>query len=472
MPNPDEYRHLPAVDRLFAADVLAAARAAYPHALLTELARDVLAEARRAIAAGQPAPSVDQLAATISQRLATLTAAPLTPLINATGVIIHTNLGRAPLSAAAMAAMQEVSGGYSSLEYDLRAGARGRRSDYLAVLLGQLCGASAAVIVNNNAAAVLLILTALAKGGEALVSRGQAVEIGGGFRIPDVMRQSGARLVDVGTTNRTRLADYAAAITPRTKLLLNVHASNFRVMGFTERVALAEMAALAHQHGLLLVDDLGSGSLLPTEDYGLAHEPLVQESIGVGADVVAFSGDKLLGGPQAGIIVGKAEPLARIAKHPLMRAVRADKTTLAALQATLLHYLRGEATDQIPVWQMISATLPQLDVRAAAICAALIAAGLPAEVRPGLSAVGGGSLPGETLPTALVALAPTPAHRFSVDKLAARLRLGHPPVIARVAADALLLDPRTIQPDQDEQVIAALIAAFPAPSRLTKGGGS
>jgi L-seryl-tRNA(Ser) seleniumtransferase len=271
------------------------------------------------------------------------------------------------------------------------------------------------------------------------------------------MRQSGAKLVDVGATNRTRLADYANAITPRTAVLLNVHASNFRLIGFTEQTPLAEMAQLAHERGLLLVDDLGSGSLLRTEDYGLAHEPLAQESIAAGADVVSFSGDKLLGGPQAGIIVGKAKQIERIRKHPLMRALRVDKTTLAGLQATLLHYLQGEAISEIPVWQMISASLPQVEQRAAAICATLSNAGIAATIRPGQSAIGGGSLPGETLPTSLVAITPNP---LSVDKLAARLRLGHPPIIARIADDALLLDPRTVLPGQDEQVIAALTVAW------------
>ncbi len=450
------YRSLPAVDRLLAAPPLAEARASFPHALLTELARDALADARRAIAAGRPAPGMEQLAAMVLQRLGGISAAPLTPLINATGVIIHTNLGRAPHSTAAIAAMQAASGQYSSLEYDLGKGERGSRTDYLSALLRQLTGAEAAAIVNNNAAAVLLILSALAKSKEVLVSRGQAVEIGGGFRIPDVMRQSGAKLVDIGTTNRTRLADYATAITPRTALLLNVHASNFRLIGFTEQAELAEMAQLAHERDLLLVDDLGSGSLLPTEDYGLAHEPLVQESILAGADVVSFSGDKLLGGPQAGIIVGKRASIERIRKHPLMRALRVDKTTLVGLQATLLHYLRGEAREQIPVWQMISAALPQLEQRAAAICVALSNAGIAASIRPGQSAIGGGSLPGETLPTCLVAIIPT---SLSVDKLAARLRLGNPPVIARIADDVLLLDPRTLMPGQDEAVAAAVKAA-------------
>ncbi len=239
-------------------------------------------------------------------------------------------------------------------------------------------------------------------------------------------------------------------------MLLNVHASNFRLIGFTEQAELAEMAQLAHERDLLLVDDLGSGSLLPTEDYGLAHEPLVQESILAGADVVSFSGDKLLGGPQAGIIVGKRASIERIRKHPLMRALRVDKTTLVGLQATLLHYLRGEAREQIPVWQMISAALPQLEQRAAAICVALSNAGIAASIRPGQSAIGGGSLPGETLPTCLVAIIPT---SLSVDKLAARLRLGNPPVIARIADDVLLLDPRTLMPGQDEAVAAAVKAA-------------
>jgi L-seryl-tRNA(Ser) seleniumtransferase len=278
----------------------------------------------------------------------------LAPLINATGVIVHTNLGRAPLSAQARAAVARVAAGYSALEYDLPAGERGSRSVHAASLLARLTGAEAAFVVNNNAAAVLLMLTALCQGREVIISRGQLVEIGGGFRVPDVMAQSGARLVEVGTTNRTHLYDYARAITPETGAILVAHHSNFKIVGFTSEPSLAELAALAREHELLLLYDQGSGALLDTAAYGLDPEPLVQDALAAGADLVTFSGDKLLGGPQAGILAGRRDLVAAVARHPLARAVRPDKLCLAALSATLVAYLTGRAPEQIPVWQMIA----------------------------------------------------------------------------------------------------------------------
>jgi L-seryl-tRNA(Ser) seleniumtransferase len=379
----------------------------------------------------------------------------LRPVINATGVIINTNLGRAPLSPEALQAVHGVAGGYSNLEYELETGERGSRHTHVAGLLCELTGAEAALVTNNNAAAVLLALTALAAGREVIISRGQLVEIGGGFRVPDVMRQSSCQLVEVGTTNRTRLSDYQAAINDRTALLLTVHPSNFQITGFTESTPVDALTKLAQQYGLLVMDDSGSGCLLASERFGLGHEPMPQESIAAGADVVCFSGDKLLGGPQAGILVGNAEALERISKHPLMRAVRVDKMTLAALEATLRHFQRDEAEMHIPIWRMISASQGKIVSRATSWASRLQKYGIPARTQRGESTVGGGSLPGETLPTTLLALdagkVPIP-----LDELAKRLRLRSSPIIVRIMRDTLLLDPRTVLEEQDKEVVQAL----------------
>jgi L-seryl-tRNA(Ser) seleniumtransferase len=344
--------------------------------------------------------------------------------------------------------MAAVSAGYSNLEFDLEEGRRGSRHAHVEPLLCAATGAEAGLVVNNNAAAIFLVLSSFAAGREVIVSRGQAVEIGGGFRIPDVLRQSGAALVEVGTTNRTYVEDYTAAIGERTAAILRVHSSNFRVIGFTHEAEPGELAALAHRHGLLLVDDLGSGCLLDTRAFGLAAEPRVQESLAAGADLVCFSGDKLLGGPQAGLIAGRAPLIAQLKRHPLARALRLDKATIAALNATLLHYVREEAPTEVPVWRMIATPLADLERRARAWAGAL---GASASVQPGESAVGGGSLPGATLPTCLLALAsPDPT------ALAAVLRAQHPPVIARIERDLVLLDPRTVDPEQDNQLVEAV----------------
>jgi L-seryl-tRNA(Ser) seleniumtransferase len=361
--------------------------------------------------------------------------------------MVHTNLGRAPLSDEARTAMDAVAVGYSNLEYDLEAGRRGSRYVHAEEVLCQLTGAEAALVVNNNAAAVLLILMAFAQEREVIISRGQLVEIGGGFRIPDVMRQSGAKLVEVGTTNRTYIRDYAAAITEKTAALMRVHRSNFRLVGFTHEPMLAEMVALAGERDLLMLDDLGSGTLLDTEAYGLAHEPTMQESVAAGASLVSCSGDKLLGGPQAGIILGRADLIAHLKRFPLTRALRVDKTTLAGLQATLRHYLLGEATDKVPVWRMISQTEEALAERARHWVEALQRMGVSAEAVPGQSTVGGGSLPGETLNTTLVALVID-----SPDTVGAQLRAGEPPVVARIEDERLVLDPRTVLLEQEAEL--------------------
>jgi L-seryl-tRNA(Ser) seleniumtransferase len=398
---------------------------------------------------------VAELAADVERRVATLLRSSLYTVINATGVIIHTNLGRAPLSEAALHAMGLIAGGYSNLEYDLEAGSRGTRYQHVESLLCRLTGAEAGLVVNNNAGAVLLALAALAKGKEVIVSRGQLVEIGGGFRVPDVMRQSGARLVEVGTTNRTHPKDFRDALGPRTGLLLRVHSSNFKQIGFTAEVTLGEMVALGHEVGVPVLDDLGSGSLLDTTRYGLAPEPMVQQSVAAGADLTTFSGDKLLGGPQAGVIVGREELVAKLRRHPLARALRVDKGTLAALQATLLHYLRGEAEQEVPVWRMITLPLETLSARAAAWAAEMRSRGISATVVPSASTVGGGSLPGETVPSRALALShPSP------NALAAALRSGDPPVITRISEGQVLLDPRTVPVQADQLLMRALAVAW------------
>ncbi len=355
--------------------------------------------------------------------------------------------------------MEMVSHGYSVLEFGLTTGERGSRQVYVEALLREVTGAEAGLAVNNNAAAVLLGLSALARRREVIVSRGQAVEIGGGFRVPDVMRQSGARLVEVGTTNITRLSDYEQAITDRTAGLLRVHSSNFKVVGFTEEAGIRDMVVLAGKYNLPVFDDLGSGCLLDTTKFGLAPEPTVQDSILAGADLVFFSGDKLLGGPQAGIIVGKKNTVDKLKKHPLARAVRIDKNRLAGLVATLLHYLKGEAMEKIPVWQMVSMTPDEIDARA---CLWAEAAGSRAQVIDGESMVGGGSLPGATLPTRLVAIDGGRHKKGSspVQELAVNLRRFEIPVIGRISGDRLLLDPRTVLPEEDEVVLKAIRTCY------------
>ncbi len=381
----------------------------------------------------------------------------LRPVINATGVVLHTNLGRAPLSDAAIDAMREVSRGYSNLEFDLERGERGSRFAHLEGLLRRLTGAEAGIAVNNNASALLLALSALARDREVVISRGQLVEIGGGFRIPDVMRQSGSVLVEVGTTNRTYLRDYADAISDRTATLLRVHASNFRVVGFTEQPPLEDLAALARARGLRFLDDVGSGALIDPRPYGLAGEPLVQDSVRAGADVVLFSGDKLLGGPQAGIAVGTHDAIEAMRRHPLARAVRLDKASIAALAATLQHYARGEATTAVPVWRMIAAEATALRRRARRWMQVVRSAGATAEVVPARSMVGGGSLPGEGLDSFACAVA---ASGGEAQSLAARLRRGSPAVVARIEDDRVLLDPRTVDPREDAAVASALRVAL------------
>jgi len=439
-----ELHKLPSVDRLLQEESVQALSRQFSHNLVVEAIRTTLDDWRRRILAGANCPPQAALIEEVGDRVDAALHSTLQPAINATGVIIHTNLGRAPLSAATLAAMQEAGAGYSNLEFDLAQGERGSRYDHAEGLLRRLTGAEAGLLVNNNAGALLLILMALAQGREVVISRGQLVEIGGGFRIPDVMAQSGARLVEVGTTNRTYRRDYEAAISQATALLLRVHSSNFRIIGFTQQAEIGELVELARERGLEAVDDLGSGALLDTAVFGLAHEPMVQESVAAGAGLVCFSGDKLLGGPQAGIIVGQKALVERLKHHPLARALRVDKTTIAGVQANLLHYLKGEALREIPVWRMIAMSIAEIETRARELAAQIATWGVHGKVVEGCSTVGGGSLPGETLPTRLVALDVN-----SPDALARALRLGQPAVVGRIEGGRLLLDLRTVPPGQD-----------------------
>ncbi|HEU5199720.1 MAG TPA: L-seryl-tRNA(Sec) selenium transferase [Ktedonobacterales bacterium] len=485
----ERLRQLPSVDELLRHPALASLASAGSRPLVVEAARAILSAIREEIRAGAPDPTIEAIAQRVAERFLQRQRSSLRPVLNASGVIINTNLGRAPLSQESLQAIAAVAQGYSNLEYNLEAGERGSRHTHVRAALRELTGAEDALVTNNNAAAVLLVLSTLAAGREVIISRGQLVEIGGGFRVPDVMRQSGARLVEVGTTNRTRLRDYEEAITPETAILLSVHPSNFRITGFTESVPLGALAELAHRRGLLAIEDLGSGCLVESARFGLAHEPTPQESIAAGADVVCFSGDKLLGGPQAGIILGKSELIQRISKHPLMRAIRIDKLTLAALEATLRHYQAQEAPERIPIWRMIAASPEALARRARRWAQQLGEWGIQAEIIEGQSTIGGGSLPGETLQTTLLALSeteisrqqksvkkdahsginghqetsaghpPSPKHS-ALDTLAARLRAGNPPVVARILRDHLLLDPRTVLPEQDSALLEALKAAI------------
>jgi L-seryl-tRNA(Ser) seleniumtransferase len=422
-------RDLPSVDEL--------ARGS-DDSLAVEAARVVLARAREDIRAGADPGDLEER---LRDELAAARSARLRRVLNATGVVVHTNLGRAPLPEAALERVREVGRGYSNLEYDLSAGTRGSRQDHVAAILRRLTGAEAALVVNNNAAAVLLALAAFAEGRDVLVSRGELIEIGDGFRIPDVLARSGARLVEVGTTNRTRAADYERAIGPETAVLLRVHQSNFRLVGFTELPAVAELAKVAQRHELPLVDDLGSGALLQIED-----EPSVRESLEAGADLVCFSGDKLLGGPQAGIVVGRADLVERLRRHPLQRAVRADKLTLAALEGTLALYLEPErALREVPVLRM---ALEDTDaVRARAERLAEVTGG---EVEETVGRIGGGALPLAELPSFACAVE---------EELAAPLRAGDPPVVGVVRDGRLLLDCRTLGDVEAEEVAAAVTAA-------------
>jgi len=447
-------RRIPAVDELLSREPLRELEARVGHGVVLDATRKVVQSLRERISGGQGAEfSIAALENAIVNEAESVAGLSLQPVINATGVILHTNLGRAPLAQEAIKHMAQVAAAYSNLEYDLERGERGKRDTHTGRLLTQLLAAERALVVNNNAAAVFLALNTLAEGSEVVVSRGELIEIGGSFRIPDVCAKSGAVLREVGTTNRTRAGDYAAAINERTRVLLRVHPSNFRIVGFTERPGLDELVELARKHNLLIMEDLGSGCLVDLANLGLLGEPPVSLSLTAGVDVVTFSGDKLLGGPQSGILVGKREPLERIRKNPLFRALRVDKMTIAALEATLSLYVQGRL-DAIPALRMMRLDRNEITRRAERLAKRISALpGFVAVVRPGESVIGGGSTPGQVLPTTLVAVADA---RRSPAALEARLRDHKPAIIARLEQNELVFDLRTVAEDQEDTIAQAL----------------
>ena len=456
----DLYRKLPSVDELSRSPELDALRAREGQTSVTDAARAVLERLRTEISAGRlDANGVDLalsgLAAAIERQLRQALGFSLRSVINATGVILHTNLGRAPLNADALQHIRATALGYCNLEFDIAAGERGKRDVHVDRLFRRLLDTGqtiATVVVNNNAAAVLLGLNSLAEGGEVIVSRGELVEIGGSFRIPDVMAKSGAILREVGTTNRTRISDYERAISDKTRLLLRVHRSNFQITGFTEQPSLADLVKLGHRRGIPVMEDLGSGALFDLRSVGVSGEPGVTDSIAAGVDVVSYSGDKLLGGPQAGILSGKKETIARIRSNPLFRALRVDKLTYAALEATLLAYVRQDH-DSIPVVRMMRTTQAEIASRAEELVQKLHGPKLKTETLDGESVVGGGAAPGATLPTRLIAIS---IQGLTTDELAAGLRESEPPVISRIEEGRVLLDLRTVFPEQEPALIATL----------------
>ena len=458
-------RQLPSVDELLLRPAVAAVCKAVDRRYAVACVREVLAELRRLGVSGELKDETAVTLENIEKRVVSAIESALAPslraVINASGVILHTNLGRAPLSPAVISEFQRSATQYSNLEYNLAVGARGKRDVHLSRLIERLTGAEAAIVVNNCAAAVLLSLAALARGGEVIVSRGELIEIGDGFRIPEIMEQSGARLREVGTTNRTRIADYENAIGENSRLLLRVHPSNFTVTGFTEKPEVAELIALGKQRGLPVIEDLGSGCLVDLSDAGIA-EPTARESVEAGFSLVLFSGDKMLGGPQAGIIAGKTELVTKVRRHPLFRALRVDKLTIASMEATLRAYVRAD-WNEIPTQRMIRASAESIRKRSAAFVNSLAGKvdrlGAKIEVVEGNSLVGGGSTPAQSLPTFVLRVT---SARCSASQLESRLRAapGGTPVIARIEDDRLILELRTVFPEQENALAEALIAAL------------
>jgi len=451
-------RALPKIDDALRYPQIAALLETHPRQVVLDALRAQIDASRAAILDGSLlAYEPDALLAAVTLRVQLEARRSLVRVVNATGIIVHTNLGRSILSDAAAAAVQEVAAGYSTLEYDVESGARGSRHSHVEALLCKLTGAEAAMAVNNNAAAVMLGIAALARGGEAIVSRGQLVEIGGSFRIPDIMAESGAAMVEVGATNKTHLRDYEKAIGPDTRLLLKVHSSNFRVLGFTEEVELADLVTLGATHGVPVFEDQGSGVLVDLREYGLPYEPTVGESIAAGAALVSCSGDKLLGGPQAGILVGRSEIISRLKQHPMARALRLDKMTLAALEVTLRAYLDPErAIREIPTLRMLTMSAEESRARAEQLAAAIgpaCRAAFSVNVEDGIARAGGGSLPLAEIPTVIVSLTPGTG---SVTALEQALRQGDPCIVARINEGRLVLDPRTLSDAEIPLVAAAL----------------
>lgn len=447
-----EFQNIPSVNSVLECDLIKGLSRKYDPALVKNLVRERIALARREVAEGRSAPSNDLLASEVFEIANTRWKNWPVRVINGTGVILHTNLGRAPLSDSALAAISQASSGYSDLELDLSSGKRGSRQSHICQLLQELTGAEAGMVVNNNASAIMLALSAIAKGKDVIVSRSEAVEIGGGFRIPDVLVQSGASLKEVGTTNRTYAKDFAGAIGENTGALLLIHASNFKIIGFTHSPTVSELSDLTRSKDIPVLHDIGSGCLLNPIKFGLKNEPMPQQSITDGSDLCFFSGDKLLGGPQAGIIVGKYKYINMLANHPLARAFRIDKLSLAALNATLLHYVRGEAEDKIPIWQMISSSKKELEKRALMIQKKIGDFGSVDNIE---STIGGGSLPGETIESVgLIFPVDSP------DELVSRLRNSPNPVLARIEEDNPVIDLRTVLPQEDDLLVESLLASL------------
>jgi L-seryl-tRNA(Ser) seleniumtransferase len=471
MPN-QLLRSLPSIEWLLERPLASQLSADLSRERVRDLLREITGELREQLASETPSSGVSPQSLTelVERRLelrAEECAQPsLRRVINATGVIIHTNLGRAPLAREAIEAVSEAAAHYSNLEYDLTRGERGHRETHCQELLARLAGSEAAVVANNNAAAVLLVLNTLAEGGEVIVSRGELIEIGGSFRIPDVMEKSGATLREVGTTNRTRISDYEQAINERTKLILRVHPSNYRIIGFTERPSVQQIADLAHRAGVPSFEDLGSGCLIDLSSYGVKDEPVVAESLKAGISVVSFSGDKMLGGPQAGVIAGSLAIIDRVRKNPLMRALRVDKMTYAAIEATLRLYERGTALSEVPVIRAIATTREEIGERATRFCesvARLTSGRLKASLEDGASVIGGGSAPEVKLPTVLVALEASSMSAASLEQQLRRYRI---PIITRTERDRVMIDLRTVAQD-DEPVILDAIAALAQPASLS-----
>ncbi len=455
MDRQEMLRSIPKVDELMRLDPLQALARELPQTALRDAVRTELEELRRGILAGETAqlPGTEDICANICRRAREDALPSLRPVVNGTGVVLHTNLGRACLSQRAADAVAAVARGYSTLEYDIDGGCRGSRHSHIEELLAKVTGAEAAMVVNNNAAAVLLILSSVGKGGEVITSRGELVEIGGSFRIPEIMVQCGCTLREVGATNKTHLRDYEGAITPETRALLKVHTSNYKIVGFSESVPLAELVELGRKHGLPVIEDLGSGSLVDLEQFGIHGEPTVQQSVRAGVDIISFSGDKLLGGPQAGIIIGGKRYIDQLKRHPLARAMRVDKMTLAALRETLYSYLEEEmALREIPTLSMLAAPVHELHAKAAVLCQKLTDRGLTAQVVPTEDQVGGGSVPTQLIPTWAVAIDPG---TLTVDQLEEKLRRRALPIIGRITHEQYLLDARTLMERDFDYIVSA-----------------
>lgn len=441
-------RQIPSIEEILQSEGLQNHISLLSRPLVTQVIRRIVEGIRKEISKKDSVFSKEQILTKVQEELEVLSSSTLKPVISGTGVIIHTNLGRAPISREVLKHITEISTNYSSLEYDLKKGRRGERTCFLEKLFCELSGSEAALVVNNNAAAVLLILSGLAKGKEVIISRGELVQIGGGFKIPEILAESGAIMKEVGTTNRTSLSDYQRAINKNTKVLLKVHKSNFWMSGFVEEVSIEELVTLGRKHRLITVEDLGSGAVPFTENFGLGHEPRITEGVSSGADLVCFSGDKLLGGPQAGIILGRKKYIYQLRKNPLYRALRVDKMVIAGLEQVVLSYLKKEE-GRIPIWRMISASLEDLRKRGEELSSKLNAYGISASLRESKSTVGGGSLPGETLPTIVISL----DSQIPLENLAERFRSLDFPIIGRIEKNRFVLDLRTIFPEQDELIV-------------------